>query len=538
MTLDILALIVITLLLSLAINLVLRRFDVSTIVGYILTGFIIATSLNYAHIDQHILAELAEFGIVFLMFTIGLEFSLPHMKSMRKEVFVFGTMQVVVSSALFTMLSIYLFGLDTKTSMVIGMALSLSSTAIVLTVLNDNGDIHRPYGRYALGILLFQDIAVIPILLMISFMAQPTDSISTVVFDTVTSGLIVIVILFVVGRYATTKFLAFVVDSKKEEMFVLSVLLIVLSAALLAHSFGFSYSLGAFVAGMLIAESKYKHQIEADLIPFRDILLGIFFITVGMQINLQVVFENFFIIVGLTVAILTIKAMIIFAITVYFSFAKRAIKTALALAQVGEFSFAVFALAKSYQLIDDEVLGILISVVVISLVFTSLAVKHVRPFTDYFYRARSEAMSDPIQSSGIDHHFIVVGYNRLGQKIVQELKKQGFMYVAIEQDRSLVEYGHKKGDGVFFGNAASKHMLDSLDIKNAIAVIITIDNDETIRRLCETIHMINPEMDIVLKVSHQGQIEALRDLPIKTFINQNQMTAEKLVESAIKCDIS
>lgn len=534
---DILALIVLTLALSLALNLVLKRFDISTIVGYILTGLIIASFLSYAHINEHLLAELAEFGIVFLMFTIGLEFSLPHMKSMQKEVFVFGTLQVVLSSILFTAIAIYFFGFDTKTSLVIGMALSLSSTAIVLTVLNDNGDIHRPYGRYALGILLFQDLAVIPILLMISFLNQPTDSVSYVVFQTLLSGFVVIFILFVLGRYATTKFLGFVVDSKKEELFVLSILFIVLSASLLAYSFGFSYSLGAFVAGMLIAESKYKYQIEADLVPFRDILLGLFFITVGMQIDLGVVYENFFLIVGLTAAILFIKAVIIFGITVFFSFPKRALKTALALAQVGEFSFAVFALAKSYHLIDDEVLGILIAVVVLSLVFTSMAVKHVRSFTNLFYRRHTEAMQNPITSSGIRHHIVVCGYSRLGQKIVQEFKKQGILYVAIEHDRSLVAQGHERGDSVFFGNATSKALLSSLDIKNAIAVIITIDNDETIRMICESIHMIDPKIDIILKVSHQGQIEALEDLPIKMFVNQNQMTAELLVKSAIKCDI-
>lgn len=531
------ALIVLTLALSLALNLVLKRFDISTIVGYILTGLIIASFLSYTEVDEHLLTELAEFGIVFLMFTIGLEFSLPHMKSMQKEVFFFGTLQVVLTSVLFTFVAIYFFSFDTKTSLVIGMALSLSSTAIVLTVLNENGDIHRPYGRYALGILLFQDLAVIPILLMISFLTQPTDSMMSVIVQTLVSGFVVIFILFVLGKYATTKFLGFVVDSKKEELFILSILFIVLSASLLAYSFGFSYSLGAFVAGMLIAESQYKYQIEADLVPFRDILLGLFFITVGTQIDLKVVYENFFLIVGLTASILFVKAVIIFSITVLFSFPKRAIKTALALAQVGEFSFAVFALAKSYHIIDDELLGILIAVVVISLVFTSLVVKHVRAFTDFFYRRHTKAMDQPIRSYGMHHHIVVCGYSRLGQRTVEELKRQGIMYVAIEHDRSLVAKGLERGDSVFFGNAASKTFLNSLDIKKAIAVIITIDNDEKVRLICESIHMIDPKIDIILKVSHQGQIEALQDLPIKMFVNQNLMTAKQLVESAIKCDL-
>lgn len=534
---NVLALIVLALAFSLAVNLFLKRYEVSSIVGYIFTGFIIATFIDYAHIDQHILAELAEFGIVFLMFTIGLEFSLPHMKSMKKEVFVFGTIQVVLSSILFTYISIALFGMDTKSAMVVGMALSLSSTAIVLTTLNDNGDIHRPYGRYALGILLFQDIAVIPILLMVSFLAEPSSSLSTIVMETVVSGIAVIIILFVLGKYATSKFLGYVVDSKREELFVLAILLIVLSASLLAHAFGFSYSLGAFVAGMLIAESKYKYQIEADLVPFRDILLGLFFITVGLQINLDVVLNNFFVIVGLTISILFIKAIIIFAITVFSSFPKRAMKTALALAQVGEFSFAVFAVAKSYQLVDDEILQILIAVVVVSLVFTSLAVKHVRIFVNIFFRKRSEVLENPISSSTIDHHVVVCGYSMLGQRTVEELKAMGITYVAIEHDRSLVDAGIKRGDSVYFGNAASKHLLNSLDIKNAIAVIIAIDNDEKIRLITESIHSIDPHINIILNVTNRRQIDELSDLPIKSYVNQNAMAARQLVAEALKCDI-
>jgi len=523
--------------LSLLLNLLLKRFDISTIVGYIFTGFIIATFFDYAKIDQEVLAELAEFGVVFLMFTIGLEFSLNHLKRMKQEVFLFGILQVVLTAFLFTYLSISLFDLTLKSALVVGTALSLSSTAIVLTTLNDNGDIHRPYGRYALGILLFQDIAVIPILLLISFLGKPSGSPSEIILGTLVSGFIVIFTLFVVGKYATTKFLGAVVDSKKEELFILAILLIVLSASLFAHVFGFSYSLGAFIAGMLISESKYKHQIEADLVPFRDILLGLFFITVGLQINLEVVREYFFVIAGLTVAILLLKTIIIFLITVIFSFPKRAFKTALALAQVGEFSFAVFALAKSYQLVDNEVLQVLISVVVVSLIFTSLSVKHVRAFTNLFYQNPTEAMREPIGSSPISHHILVCGYSLLGQRTVEELKSQGIPYIAIEHDRSLVKLGEEKGDSVFFGNAASKRLLSSLDIKNATAVIIAIDNDEKIRLICEAIQSIDERIDIVLKVSDRRQIEQLSDLPIKSFVNQNETVAKLLVDRALRCDI-
>ena len=535
---DILTIIVITLAISLALNLILRKLNVSPIVGYILTGAVIIFFVDLTSVDKHYIEEVAEFGIVFLMFTIGLEFSLHHLKSMKKEVFVIGMAQVVITSAVFTSISHYIFGINLNTSLVIGTALALSSTAIVLKILNENGDIHRPYGRNSLGILLFQDIAVIPILLMVVFLANSENtSVSSLLFQTLISGIFVLVVLFVLGKYATSKFLSAVIDSKSEELFIAAIILIVLSSSLFAHMFGFSYSLGAFIAGMLIAETKYKHQIEADLVPFRDLLLGLFFITVGLQLNLQFVLDNFFIIVGLTVGILLLKAILIFVIMRVFTFTKRAFKTALALAQVGEFAFAIFAVAKSNFLIDGDVLQILISVAVISLIFTSLAVRYVREFTNFFYKHRSEILDEPIITSEIKNHIIVCGYSLLGQKIVKQLRKKDIPYMAVDQDQTHVDIGIQRDDVVFFGNAASKSILESMFLKNAMAVIIAIDNDDKVRLICESIKDINPHIHIIVKVTHQAQIDDLAGLGVSDFVNQNESVAKLLVSKAMKCDL-
>ena len=535
---NILTLIVLAIFISLILSLVLKRVQISPIVAYILTGAIITLGLDFVQIDKHILAEIAEFGIVFLMFTIGLEFSLPHLKSMKKEVFIYGGLQVIISAAFFSFVSHYFFAIETKPAIALGAALSLSSTAIVLKTLNESGDIHRPYGRYSLGILLFQDLAVIPILLMISIFANPTASIGSLLLNTLYSGVVVLIILFVLGKYTLTKFFSYVVESKTQELFISAVLLVVLSSALLAHAFGFSYSLGAFFAGMLIAETKYKHQIEADLVPFRDLLLGVFFISVGMQIHIDVVMENFFTIASLTIGILLAKAIMIFLIILLFSFAKRALKTALALAQVGEFSFAVLALAYTNNLLDAELHQILISVVVVSLIFTSLAIRYVRPFSNLFFPKKSEIMENPIISAELDHHVVVCGFSLLGQKVVKQLKRKDIPYVAIEHDQNHVKTGHQNGDMVIFGNAASKLVLNSVHVKNAIAVIIAIDNDEKVRLICESIRAIDENIPIIVKISHQTQIEDLDDLRIKDFVNENISVAKLLVSRAIKCDLA
>ena len=534
---DILTIIVSTLALSLALNLILKRFNISPIVGYIFTGIVISIFIGFTHLDKEFLSHIAEFGIVFLMFTIGLEFSVNHLKQMKKEVFTFGTLQVIISILIFTYISNLFFGLDIKTSIVIGSALALSSTAIVLKVLNENGDIHRPYGRNSVGILIFQDLAVIPILLMITILADSTISLQNMLLNTIYSAVLVGIILYILGTFVMAKFLAFVVDTKVEELFIASILLIVLSSALLAHTFGFSYSLGAFIAGMMIAETKYKYQIEADLIPFRDILLGIFFITVGMQVNIIAFIDNFFIIIALAIAILSLKTIIIFSILKIFTFTKRAIKTALTLAQVGEFSFAVFALASTTNLITDELNQIMIPVVIISLLFTSLVLRFVRDFVDYFAPQHTEILKDVIVSEDIKNHIIVCGYSLLGQKIVKQLKKSNLPYVAIEHDRGNVKLGQERGDIVFFGNAASKIMLNSLYVKNAVSVIIAIDNDEKIRLIVEAIKSIDSTISIALKISHPAQIEEFKDLNIDSFINENELVASELVKKAISCKI-
>ena len=534
---DILTMIVSTLFLSLILNLILKKFHISPIVGYIFTGMIIIIFMDFAHITHSNLEHIAEFGIVFLMFTIGLEFSVNHLKQMKKEVFVFGSLQVILTTLFFTYVAYLVFNLDMKTSIVIGSALALSSTAIVLKVLNDNGDIHRPYGRNSVGILIFQDLAVIPILLMITILADSSVSLDDMLLNTVYSAMFVGIVLYFLGKYVTAKFLAYVVDTKVEELFIASILLIVLSSALFAHTFGFSYSLGAFLAGMLIAETKYKYQIEADLVPFRDILLGIFFITVGMQVNFTLFMENFFTIIILAIAILSLKTIIIFAILRIFTFTKRAVKTALTLAQVGEFSFAVFALASANNLISNEINQIMISVVILSLLFTSLTLRYVRSFTDYFYKQSSELLKEPIISADIKNHIIVCGYSLLGQKIVKQLKNSQLSYVAIEHNGQHVKTGHERGDIVFFGNAASKIMLNSLYIKNATAVIIAIDNDEKIRLICESIRDIDSNIAIVVKITHQAQIDNFEDLKIHGIVNENEIVATKLIEKATRCMI-
>ena len=256
-----------------------------------------------------------------------------------------------------------------------------------------------------------------------------------------------------------------------------------------------------------------------------------------MQVNFSALIENFFTIIALAVVILSLKVLIIFLILRIFTFAKRAIKTALTLAQVGEFSFAVFALASANQLISQEINEIMIPVVIVSLLFTSLSLRYVRSFVEFFHKEHSEVLREPIVSQKIKDHIIVCGYSLLGQKIVKLLKNSKLSYVAIEHNAQHVKTGEERDDIVFFGNAASKIMLNSIYIKNAAAVIIAIDNDEKIRLICESIRDIDPTIKIILKITHQAQLDDFQDLKIDKIINENEIVAAKLIEQATICSI-
>ncbi len=308
-----LEIIVFTLFAATLLNLLLKQLKIPTIIGYIATGTIIAYAFDlHEAAFSHELKEIAEFGVVFLMFTIGLEFSIQHLKSMKRDVFFNGGLQVLLSAVLFTLIALFLFSIEMKSAVIIGLALALSSTAVVLKLLNESGDINKPYGRKVLGMLLFQDLAVIPILLMITIFSVHDQPVYTLIINTAVDAAILLTGLFLTGKYILQPFLYHVSKINSNEIFIGSILLIVIGASYTAHILGFSYSLGAFIAGMLIAETHYKYQVEADLVPFRDLLLGVFFITVGMQLDFSIIREYVALISLLLPALILIKISVIF----------------------------------------------------------------------------------------------------------------------------------------------------------------------------------------------------------------------------------
>jgi CPA2 family monovalent cation:H+ antiporter-2 len=520
---------IVTIAIATVVNVFLKKFDIPTVIGYIFTGLLISQIYDFGSHSKETLDHLAEFGIVFLMFTIGLEFSITQMKSMKKEVFVYGSLQVILSGLLFTFLTHYFFHIDLKNAIVIGMALSLSSTAIVIKVLNEKGEIHSGYGRVTLGILLFQDLAVIPMLLMISIFTSENASISELLINTVISAAVVFLIIFIVGKFFIERFFDWVVNSDSEEIFLAAVFLIVIAASTLAEYFGFSFTLGSFLAGMTIAETKYRFKVESDLVPFRDILLGVFFVTIGMQINLNVVVEYGAIIVGLMVAIMLLKALIIFIALRFFMQSRSAIKSAFALMQVGEFALAIFALASANGLVTTEVNQIMIVAIVLSMILTPFILKKIDALAGLFFVEPSQLRERALKSVGFHNHIIVCGYGSVGKLLVKRLKENNTLYVILEHDVKLVDEAIAKGEeSIFLANAARKNILEHFGVKNAMAVVTAVGNAHQLRLICENIDSFGNEINSVVTVKNKSQEESISDLNITHVINRRETITDLL----------
>jgi len=469
---------------------------------------------------------------------IGLEFSPDKLKSMKKEVFGFGFLEMAIVSGVFGLFFWIVFKIDIRISLVIGSAIALSSTAIVLKLLNENREISKPYGKISLGILLFQDIAVIPILIAISIIVNKDANLTQLFLKTIGGFLALVIFIVIYGKFIAPFVISQATKTKSDEIFMISVLLVVLIAAEIAHFFGLSYSLGAFLAGMILSETKYKYQIEADLVPFRDLLLGVFFLSVGLMVNVNFVIHNIFSILLITVTFMMFKAGIIYLMLFLFVKHRRvAIKTAFILSQIGEFAFVIFALLGKYSLVDDVLLQKLVVVVVISMILTPFIIRHIYKIADLFDKDIQDFEEFKISPAEVSGHIILIGYDKIGQRIARKLNRIGISYIAIDKQIELVKAGLKNGDNVIFGNAANKRILESLKVDEAAAVIITTRNEEHTELITQNLLDINENLNIILLTDSEIYKEFYNHRNIHV-VDKSKELAEKLIELALKCEVN
>ncbi len=531
--------VILTLGISIIVNIFLKRIGVSQIIGYILTGTIIVYAFDLKEAsDSHALELVGEFGIVFLMFTIGLEISLAKMGTMKKEIFGNGFLQVSVSAAVAYVMSHYLFGLDFKSSLIVALAFSLSSTAVVLSYLKSSKEIYRPYGQKATGILIFQDIAVIPILILIGFLASEGDqSVLAILRDTLFSVVIVLGILFIIGKRLMTWLLHFSASSEVEELFMGSVLFIVLSASLVAYYMGFTYSLGAFVAGMIIAETKYHHKVETDIAPFKDILLGTFFVVVGMKIDLALFIDKIWLIIGIFLLVFIIKATIIYVLLRVSSKHTTSLKTAFALSQVGEFSFVIFAVASSSGILDETLAQFLVLIVIFSMIITPFFISRIKTIVEFLSKENSK-VEELTPLANRKDHVIVCGYSVVGKFVAQNLDLLDAPYIVVDNSYKHVKEALADGKEAYLGDMSKQNILDAIHVESSAAVIVTLDNIDKKRLICEAILEQTKNINLVVKVVSLEEKEKLADLDITVIVDGKAEVARVLVERMITCQLN
>jgi CPA2 family monovalent cation:H+ antiporter-2 len=383
------------------------------------------------------------------------------------------------------------------------------------------------------------DIAVIPILLMISFFTMnESNSVGLMILKTVIAAIVLLSVLYFSGKYLLEPFLNHVSKTKSDELFVASVLLLAIGSSYLAYYFGFSYSLGAFVAGMMIAETKFKHQVEADLIPFRNILLGVFFVTVGMQINFAVISEYILVILILLPVLMGLKYIIIYSLVRLEDTRRIAFKTAFSLIQIGEFSLAIIELGRSQGLVDQTYSQILIVTIVISMILTPIILKNLTKASRLLI---SEDTLMVCNSYNVDKdtadHVVVLGYGRYGQAIVEELKVLSRKYIIIEHNIKFYQLGLDRNEPIVFGNAAQKHILNSVNITSSSAVIVAVNNPDSLHIICEAIDSLTHNTKTIVTVTNESEKELLESLHLEHIIVETKQLSKAVVDEVMYCSL-
>ncbi len=493
-----------------------RYLRLPPMIAYFVVGLILGPYALGILPDSESSRHFVEFGIVFLMFTIGLEFSLPKLNSMRHILFGLGGAQVAITLATTMVFSTFL-GLDLAAAFIIGSALTMSSTAIVSKILMERIDLNSRHGQLSIGILLFQDIAVILILILIPVFNSQVIDLYSLLWISLFKIIVLLFILFRVGRPVMNFWFGIVAKQKSRELFVLNVLMITLIFAYVTKLTGLSYALGAFLAGMLISETRYRYQVESDIASFRDILLGLFFISIGMMLNLDVLIEYYPIIFLIFFVYTIFKATVITFLARLFKYELGVgIRAGVILGQAGEFSFVILALGQEQGLISGDILQIILSVCLLSMLFASLVIPFNGRIARYIskeYLKNSEKLVNKIEASSEDFsdHVIICGYGRGGQYLGRFLKEENISFIAIDMDLNRVNDAANAGEKVMYGDASRRVVLRAAGIERAKALVIAYSDDRSSLKVLNVIREIYPDLPVIVRTRDESSIQQLQD---------------------------
>jgi CPA2 family monovalent cation:H+ antiporter-2 len=494
-----------------------RRLGLPAILGYVTVGLLIGPHALGWFPESKTTHLLAELGVVFLLFTLGLEFSWPRMVAMRREVFGLGSLQVSGTAGIVAVIA-HAFGLPWAQSIVIGGVVAMSSTVLIVQQLNERAELNRTHGRLAFSVVLFQDIAVVPFLALAAALGSTATQFSFGnVLSLVAAGTLAVLVVLAAGRWALRPLLGVIANSRLRELFTLAVLLVALASAWASHMAGLSMALGAFLAGMMLAETEYSHQVESVIRPFRDILLGLFFISVGMLLDFDALWRHFGIIVALLLAMIVVKATVAaLATRVFVDSGFKAIRTGMTLAVGGEFGIALLTLLLQRKAIDPAIAQPLLVAVVLAMVLAPIILANNKRVARFLLGQKGppktaiEREDAATQAVAKREHVILCGFGRVGQQVARMLEAQGFEYVAIDLDAVRVRAARQVGHPVVYGDSADEEGLVKVGLATANAVVISFSDTRTSLAILREIRRLRADVPVLVRTPDDSRLTELR----------------------------
>ena len=504
---------------AVAVVMLFLRLHLPPILGYLSIGVLMGPyGLAWIADTGHARA-FAEFGVVFLLFTIGLEFSLPRLIHMKSAVLGLGASQVLLTTVITAALSLYFFGLSVESALVLGGVAAMSSTALVIRQLTDQAELHSCHGRNAVGILLFQDLMVIPFLILA---ATPPDTLDAMPYLAVATalgkGTLALTIIFLLGRWVLRPLFRGIAGFRSAELFMLTALLVAMGAAWLTHQMGLSLALGAFVAGMMLGETEFRHQLEAEIRPFRDLLLGLFFITIGMLLDVRLLPDLW------PQVLLLLALLVLFKLILIGGLCRLAgwdsavsLRTGLVLAHGGEFGLAILGLALAGGLLTAEDGQVVLAALLISIGLApllirangSIASRLLPPGAMEKSRQEIEARIAGT-AQGLSHHVIICGYGRVGQNVAQLLEFEGIRYVALDLDPVLVQNAIEAKEPVSYGDASNFHLLEAAGLSRAAALVICLEETEPALKILHQVRRVDSEIPVLVRTADEAHLGMLQ----------------------------
>lgn len=512
--------IVIILGLSVLIILLFHRIKMPSILGFLITGIIAGPyglSLVKASEEVEVLSEI---GVIFLLFVIGIEFSLKELAKIKNTVFIGGTIQVG-GTILLTAVATHFFGLPWSQAVFMGFLISLSSTAIVMKVLQENGLVSSQFGRFSLAILIFQDIIVVPMMLITPLLGGQNEDLGLTILTLLGKFALVVVILILMARYVVPFILKLVIKTRNQELFILTIVVFCFATAWMTASVGLSLALGAFFAGLIISESDYSHQATASILPFREIFISFFFVSVGMLLDIRHLIDNVLLIILLTLGVILIKMVVVFiTVLVRKMSSKTALLASFSLFQVGEFSFVLSLVGMKFGLLSTANYQHFLSVSILTMAITPFAMGYAEPICNWLLnltipsrvRQRLESKKQVIennlsQNDILQDHLVIIGFGINGKNVALAAKEAKIPYVAVEFNPEIFDKAKKAGEPIVFGDASQDTILQFLKIQLSRVVVIAVSDPEITKTIIQMVRKLSPTTRLIVRTLHIREID-------------------------------